>query len=191
MKKQNNSKFGENMITVVSKRKDVNTTDPRFGFVDTFQRTTEQALISLAEYELGFGGRIDSITENDGIFTVTTIAQVMSKVDTTIFSGSKAEMEPLLKVCAAVITVQTKYNRELVDSTIKLLGKSAGVPLILSLAGPMFMGETSVKTSLLVILGIQPGTDLFDKLKKQKIKDICLAWSYNDWKSEGVEGWLL
>lgn len=95
------------MITVVSKRKDVATDNPLAGFSESYQTTTERALISLVKYELAYGGNIEDISENNGIFSVITITRVLNKIDTMIFSGSKEEMQPLLMVCGAVIVIQT------------------------------------------------------------------------------------
>lgn len=150
----------------------------------------ENALISFAKFELGYGGHVTAITEDADKVTIKTETKILSKLDTTIFSGSKEEMEPLLKIAYLVSSTQKIDIKIFVDIINKTLGKNAGTPFFLVNFAPLIIGDLSVKTALLVALGAEPNTEMFEKLKKYNIEDLCAAWALNNYKIDGLENIL-
>lgn len=149
----------------------------------------ENALILFAKYELGYGGRVVSIAENDNIITIKTETRVLNKLDTTVFSGSKEEMEPLLKI-AYIISSTPVETQVYVDIITEILGDRSGIPFFLANFSPLIIGNLNVKAALLTAFGAEPNTEKFKKLEKFKIEDLCAAWALNDYKINDIENIL-
>lgn len=150
----------------------------------------EDALISFVKFELGYGGYVSDLKQDDDKIVITTRTQVMSKIDTTIFSGPIKEMMILIEIAYLMNKINTDHRKELVDTTISSLGEHAGIPFILVHAAPLIMGALAAKVALLAVLGAEPNTLLFEELKKSDIKDLCAAWALNNYQINGIEAIL-
>lgn len=176
------------MIEMQTCRKDANTSDPAFGFSINKRTDTLNALINFLQYEIGYGGKIINVEENfDKKIIITTETKLFSKIDTVAFSGSKDEMDPLLRVTAAILYIQNDFGTELIDTTIKALGKYAGLPFWAVHAGPLCFGSASAKIALLSLLVDDSNSEVYKKLLQKNLEELCIAWGLNDYKSDGIE----
>lgn len=108
-----------------------------------------EALRSLAVYELGYGGRLTNFILTDNQAEVTVRTNICNCVDTTVFSGTREEMEILLQFlgCYAAI-VQIRDLDRMSQEVLDMLGNSN--TLIITHLGPMLMGMSEIFSALVV-----------------------------------------
>jgi hypothetical protein len=147
--------------------------------MSTYDQTLSQALVSLLKYELGFGGQITQVTEEK----LVVQTQIFSHREVTIWTGTPAEMAPLLHVAAAWYTAVTDspLTEAIVNNAAKsLLGENGTVsPIVISFASPFIIGmsrQRAIQTML--ALGNLPE----DQLSKELVKKIA-DMPVNDWAS--------
>lgn len=94
-----------------------------------------EAIVSLCKYELGYGGVVTSLTEDQ--IEVTT--RVLHCKDRTVFSGPKEEMENL----QAATYLWLKAEKEVsMDAWYERVAKvTNGVPLYVAMASGILKGE--------------------------------------------------
>ena len=104
---------------------------------DTVQmRTPEDALELMLRYELGYGGRVLDITER----SVVTQTRVLSKIDTTTFTGSPEDMALLLAGVHAWLEAERGVNMDNVISQVLEI-PGANRPLICRNLLGIFRGD--------------------------------------------------
>lgn len=105
-----------------------------------------EAIISLCKYELGYGGIVTSLTEDQ--IEVTTM--IMHCKDRTVFSGPKEEMENLLVMTYLWLKAEEEVS---IDAWYKKVSEvTNGVPLFVVMASGILKGEL-VKEKLREQLG--------------------------------------
>ena len=111
------------------------------------QVTVGRALESFLVYELGYGGRVTRVFPE--LIEVKTV--IPGWVDRVLFQGTEKELAPLLQALTVFLQVKQKPSI-VVDSVWKQLeGENA---LILSHLGPILVGASIVKLTVLCLLGL-------------------------------------
>lgn len=107
---------------------------------------TDEAIISLCKYELGYGGVITSITEEH----IEVKTQVFHCHDRTVFSGAKEDMESLQ--VAAYLWLKAEKEISMDAWYQKVSEVTKGVPLLVAMSAGILKGEL-VKEKLQEQLG--------------------------------------
>lgn len=125
-------------------------------YQDKCEQSAKDALNSMVVFELGYGGFVTDLSPTK----VVVETHILSTKDTTIFEGSKKEMELIVKVAAhhvAIMSDETSRNT-LVKKSVDFLGnlpkEIGGVPLYIAMMSPFLMGGPSTAVALLFAVGI-------------------------------------
>ncbi len=150
--------------------------DSPLGFHD---QTLSQALVALLKYELGFGGQITQVTEEKLIVQT----QIFSHRDVTIWTGTPAEMAPLLHVAAAwyAAVTDSPLTEAIVNNAAKsLLGENGTVPpIVISFASPFIIGMSRQRAiqTMLALVNLPE-----DQLSQELVKKVA-DMTVEDWAS--------
>lgn len=131
------------------------------------RRTPAAALRHLVMYELGYGGDVIDITET----SVTVRTNVLDCVDTVTFSGTYAEMHPLVE--AAILHLElSKHERVYQDALIdRVMHVTKGIPLMVKMCGGIILGSFKAKAICLHLLEVTD-EDLGKQLTGATISDL-------------------
>lgn len=145
------------------------------------EQSPVKALESFVVYELGYGGFVTDLSPTK--VTVETHIFGGTK-DTTIFEGSREEMELIVKVAAthvAIMSDETSRNA-LIERAVDLLGtlpkEIGGLPIYIEMTTPLLIGGPSASVALLFGAGItNPETDpeVVKALLQIPLKDLMAA----------------
>jgi hypothetical protein len=128
-----------------------------YTYTDPVQvRKQEEAFIALTKYELAYGALVTDLSDTH----VSLETYVMSCKDITTFTGSKEDMEPLVRVASAYALVRQTAATQLHSRAFALLesltkkshgNDNPGVsPLVTKLAGGMVIGGQAVRYAVAV-----------------------------------------
>lgn len=134
------------------------------------EKSTDEALITLLKYELGYGGRPVDITPT----RVTVVTHVLSCEDTTHFEDSEADMLPIHQ--ALYWWGKATENDDMLISRAaeQLAGTSA---FVITNMAPMLLGGSRIRLALFLSMGITDQkklTYLLD-LKGPALEDLVAA----------------
>jgi hypothetical protein len=115
--------------------------------------TVDKALRLFVMYEIGYGGYVVNFSDT----RLEVVTNILSKVDKTLFEGSKEDMALLLEAAAvSVVTrpfspfVTPEYNDAMVEVVMEF---TQGRPNLIAMASGMLMGNFSIKAVLVTLLG--------------------------------------
>ena len=117
-----------------------------------YEQSASQALESLVVYELGYGGRVSSLS----LTKIVIETQILGVKDKTIFEGSENEMAFLVKVAALHASLMNKRgNRDMfIEKAASFLDElSEGVrgnTLLVTTLAPFILGSHSATVALLL-----------------------------------------
>jgi hypothetical protein len=126
-----------------------------------------EAIRSLVRFELGYGGRVVEISET----RIKVITIVLSKIDTTIFIGTKEEMEPLLVAVAVFMDGHKLYGMDRLVNDVMNLTK--GKALLVAHASGLIAGGKFVKPATMIAL--LNNIDHYELLKDAEYDDFLTA----------------
>ncbi len=118
------------------------------------ERPAFRALKALANRVFGWGGRIEAITEADGVVTMVTRTRIFGHSDIDTFSGTAAEMQLLLRAAAVYLELKRQYGEELREGTVAKL-QAMGCSTVLEFTGlaPVVLGAPLKAGVYLALLG--------------------------------------
>ncbi len=124
---------------------------------DPRQVSVSRALTRLVKYELGFGGKVTSISKNQ----ITVETQVLNCHDTTTFAGSEEEMKPLYEAATFFMVASDRFHASSIEAVFNRL-QEVGLTSAFALTaiGPILVGQTMVKTAMVLACGIQDETEV-------------------------------
>jgi len=112
-----------------------------------------QALTSLVVFELGYGGRITEVAAVDGQISIAVLTKILQCVDTTVFSGSEAEMNVLLEFLSYYVAIlKNRDSPRLKESVFKALVGTNN--LLLANFGCILHAETEIFIALAAWAGL-------------------------------------
>lgn len=152
------------------------------------ERTVAQAMVSLVKYELGYGGVITNVVIAEDRATIEVKTRVMAKLDTVWFEGDIEEMKPLLSVAYHHLKVMSENREDLVEGTVRVMEKHGlvpGLPLFITTASPMIMGDMATKTAMLGAMGVTTIEEAI-QFGKHSIEDLCAAWELAGYTNDGM-----
>ena len=131
------------MITVTCYRNNGEECTPH-----TRQQTLDAALNHLVEFEYGYGGLPVRVEPT----VVEVHTRVLNCSDRTVWTGTEAEMAPLVEVSSYVAATCTKeINNALAEAVApKLLELKNGFPFLVSGLAGMFSGKARLRTACLL-----------------------------------------
>lgn len=115
------------------------------------KRTILSALVRLAKFELGFGGRVIGLSESE----LCVQTGVFNCIDVTVFSGTPEEMNPLIQLAyfyQEVNGLGASRNKAVVDQIRRVSG---GAFIDLSMLAPLLTGGHQLKTAIMLACGIR------------------------------------
>lgn len=129
-----------------------------------------KAVASLAEYELGWGGRIVNV----GNTRLQVETWIFSCVDTSIWEGSAEEMKPLLELAYLYDLAAAEHQDQLIQRAVEQSHVLNGNALLITMAAPLIMGANRLKVAVMLACGVQEKTDIEAGLQA-KIGDLVAA----------------
>lgn len=116
--------------------------------------TVGRMLVSLVQYELGFGGTVQEVSST----RIVVKTSFSGNYDIVEVSGAEDDMKPLLLGVAAYAEVRMSAHEALVSGALEVLRLPGGGyrPLNVATLGPFLIGQAPVKLALLVAAGIEP-----------------------------------
>jgi hypothetical protein len=131
-----------------------------------------KAVKILFENELGFGGTVTEITK----VSITVVTRVMGCVDTTIITGLKEEMLPLIQGVRFFLKASDDFKEEIFSQAFNdLKGDQDGVtPLLMQIGFGIIHGANRLKAAVMYACGITDKETILIGLKA-KLKDIFAA----------------
>lgn len=151
-------------------------------FMSRRKVTIGQACVAALQFELGYGGRYNEELSNDERVVITT--GILSSMDDTVFTGTKDEIQTLLGVVYAYLTLSqsTRSNEQAVKLSVKLSQSERGPNLGIILHGvPILVGQGVAR---LAIIGYMAKTrDQVERLGKVETKSLYTLF---EWYIDGA-----
>jgi len=152
-------------------------------------KSIEDALVAFLKFEIGYGGHVTAVHQHKGdTWEIVTETPALACVDTTSFSGSRADMEALLVAALYVVRFQTEYREILTEAVVKTLdlrGKGA-LALAVVHGSPLIMGQITVRGATMLACGVtNPET-----IAKARIEDVVAAWKLAQESGQPIESLL-
>lgn len=120
-------------------------------FPPKHEKTGEQALNSLINTELNYGGRIRELTPTK----VVVETQVLSCLDTTYFEGPQEEMGPLVAISYYYAKARAEQRDGILYDTVseyeKLPHNEKRLPFFVVNLFPMIKGNVTLKRAMLMM----------------------------------------
>lgn len=118
------------------------------------QLTQAEAMSSLIIYEIGYGGKVKSVTP----VAVCVVTTIMGCVDHTLFEGTEKEMAILVEAAVLSVKIDSEFatsNRVYKNAVEEsLISNAAGSPFVLTFGRGLLSGSISVKAILMTMLGL-------------------------------------
>lgn len=151
-------------------------------FMSSRKTTIGQACVAALQFELGYGGRYNDELSGDDRIVITT--GILSSTDDTVFTGTKDEIQTLLGVVCAYLTVSqsARANEQAVKLSVKLSQSERGPNLGIILHGvPILVGQGVAR---LAIIGYMAKTrDQVERLGKVETKSLYTLF---EWYIDGA-----
>lgn len=130
--------------------------------------TVSKAFENLFEYEIGYGGNVIELSKTK----IVVKTGVMACVDTTVVEGSEEEMKPLVRAISVFLIVAEKTDEKNLEEAWERINIDGfAVPFMVAIATPIFIGESRLKKSLIVLSGVN-NEDEVKVAAKQNSRDL-------------------
>lgn len=128
-----------------------------------YKRKLSQALEQLLVYELGCGGQIINLKENE----VTIMTRVMNCIDITTFEWDNNENAVVYDVISTSVAVKKLSESKPIQDVLidKVMEITRGIPLRIKLMADVIMSDAPVRATLLQLIGSEAHTGELKKLK--------------------------
>ena len=123
------------------------------------EMTQGQALCSLVQFEFGFGGYAIDVSATH----IVVQTPVLGKVDITTFTGTEAEMPPLIIACGLMSDIRrSEQGRRTAVESLRILADDNGCyrPFDVIHFGPQLASFGYIKPVALAAAGIEPTAEL-------------------------------
>lgn len=142
-----------------------------------YEESATKALNTMVVHELGFGGFVTDLSLTRVVVETDIFGGTK---DTTIFEGSKEEMEFIVKVAAhhAALMSDEASRNVLIEKAADFLGtlpkEVGGLPLYIAMMTPFLLGGPSASVALLSAVGITD-PEVVKTLMPISLKDLMAA----------------
>jgi hypothetical protein len=123
-------------IAFVSARSDM----PKYPCDRSFK--TGHALHFLVEFVFGWSGHVTGLTIEGDVATLSVRTSIFDYYDCNTFTGTLAEMRPLLQAARFHILLMKKYGRAVYEQAVELVTEFTTNPLLVTSLMPIVAGYT-------------------------------------------------
>ncbi len=138
----------------------------------TDQYPLDRAIYMLFKNELGFGGTVTELSDT----SITVVTRFLGCIDTTVVTGSKEEMLPLLEGVSLFLRSSEEFEEDIFKQTFDDLrnGQDGVTPLLMQIGFGILQGVNRLKAAAMYAFGIVD-KETIDIGLRANLEDIFVA----------------